>query len=72
MISATEKIQITSQKKTRFWKGKSIEDVVTFGPTAQATLVLMKLSRGTIKITQKKRKKKKPHVSCKHIERVEG
>jgi hypothetical protein len=26
-------------QKTRFWKEKSVEDVVTFGPTAQATLV---------------------------------
>jgi hypothetical protein len=25
--------------KTRFWKEKSIEDVITLGPTAQATLV---------------------------------
>jgi len=24
--------------KTRFWKEKSVEDVVTLGPTAQATL----------------------------------
>jgi hypothetical protein len=27
------------QKKTRFWKEKSVEDVVTRGPMAQATLV---------------------------------
>jgi hypothetical protein len=33
------KIQINSQKKTRFWKEKSVEDVVTLGPTPQATLV---------------------------------
>jgi len=26
-------------QKTRFWKEKSVEDVVTFGPMAQATLV---------------------------------
>ncbi len=26
-------------QKTRFWKKKSVEDVVTLGPTAQATLV---------------------------------
>jgi hypothetical protein len=26
-------------QKTRFWKEKSIEDVVTFGPIAHATLV---------------------------------
>ncbi len=32
------KIQINSQK-TRFWKEKSVEDVVTLGPTAQATLI---------------------------------
>jgi hypothetical protein len=25
--------------KTRFWKEKSVEDVVQLGPTAQATLV---------------------------------
>jgi hypothetical protein len=28
-------------KKTRFWKEISVEDVVTLGPTAQATLVAM-------------------------------
>jgi len=32
------KIQINSQK-TRFWKEKSVEDLVTLRPTAQATLV---------------------------------
>ncbi len=26
-------------QKTRFWKEKSVEDVVTLGPMAQATLV---------------------------------
>jgi hypothetical protein len=26
-------------QKTRFWKKKSVEDVVTLGPRAQATLV---------------------------------
>ncbi len=26
-------------QKTRFWKEKSVEDVVTLGPTVQATLV---------------------------------
>jgi hypothetical protein len=38
MISAAEnsnKFQIT-----RFWKEKSVEEVVTLGPTAQATLVI--------------------------------
>ncbi len=27
-------------QKTRFWKEKSVEDMVTLGPTAQATLVM--------------------------------
>jgi hypothetical protein len=27
--------------ETRFWKEKSVENVVTLGPTAQATLVLI-------------------------------
>ncbi len=35
------KIQKKS-KKTRFWKEKSVEDVLTLGPTAQATLVFIK------------------------------
>jgi len=34
------KIQINS-KKTRFWKEKSVEEVVALGPTRQATLVNM-------------------------------
>jgi hypothetical protein len=29
-------------QKTRFWKEKSVEEVVTLGPTAQATLVYIK------------------------------
>jgi hypothetical protein len=38
VISATE---ISNKlQKTRFWKEKSVEDVVTLGPTAQATLVV--------------------------------
>jgi hypothetical protein len=37
MISAAE---ISNKfQNTRFWKEKSVEDVVTLGPTAQATLV---------------------------------
>jgi hypothetical protein len=28
-------------KKTRFWKEKSVEDMVTLGQMAQATLVMM-------------------------------
>jgi hypothetical protein len=27
--------------KTKFWKEKSVEDVVTFGPTTEATLYMM-------------------------------
>jgi hypothetical protein len=30
--------------KTRFWKGKSVENVVTLGPMAQATLVTIELT----------------------------
>jgi hypothetical protein len=37
MISATE--NSNKFQKTRFWKEKSVEDVVTVGPMAQATLV---------------------------------
>ncbi len=29
-------------QKTRFWKEKSVEDVVTLGPRVQATLVIVK------------------------------
>ncbi len=39
MISAAEKPN--KFQKTRFWKDISVEDVVTLGPTAQATLVIM-------------------------------
>ncbi len=31
-------------QKTRFWKEKSVEDVVTLGPTAQATPVTIELT----------------------------
>jgi len=37
MISATE--NSNKSQRTRFWKGKSVEDAVTLGSTAQATLV---------------------------------
>jgi hypothetical protein len=37
MISAAE--NSNKFQKIRFWKEKSVEDVVTRGPTAQATLV---------------------------------
>jgi hypothetical protein len=40
VISATE--NSNKFQKTRFWKEKSVEDVVTLGPTAQATLVFSK------------------------------
>ncbi len=40
VISATE--NSNKFQKTRFWKEKSVEDVVTLGPTAQATLVYIK------------------------------
>jgi hypothetical protein len=40
VISATE--NSNKFQKTRFWKEKSVEDVVALGPTAQATLVHMK------------------------------
>jgi len=37
VISASE--NSNKFQKTRFWKEKSIENMVTLGPTAQATLV---------------------------------
>jgi hypothetical protein len=37
VISAAE--NSNKFEKTRFWKEKSVEDVVTLGPTAEATLV---------------------------------
>jgi hypothetical protein len=37
VISATE--NSNKFQKTRFWQEKSVEDVVTLGSTAQATLV---------------------------------
>ncbi len=40
VISAAE--NSTKLPKTRFWKEKSVEDVVTLGPTAQATLAVIK------------------------------
>jgi hypothetical protein len=36
------KIQIKFQKKTRFWKEKSVENMLTLGPNAQAALVYIK------------------------------
>jgi hypothetical protein len=40
MISAAE--NSNKYQKTRLWKEKSLEDVVTLGSTAQATLYNMK------------------------------
>jgi hypothetical protein len=37
MISATE--NSNKFQKTRLWKEKSAEDMVTLGPTAKATLI---------------------------------
>jgi hypothetical protein len=39
VISAAE--NSNKFQKTRFWKEKSVEDMVTLGPTAQATLVIL-------------------------------
>ncbi len=36
-------------QKTKFWKEKSVEDVVTLGPMAQATLVRCKLAQSPMK-----------------------
>jgi hypothetical protein len=39
VISAAE--NSNKFQKTRFWKEKSVENLVTLGPTAQATLVMI-------------------------------
>jgi len=39
VISAAE--SSNKFQKTEFWKEKSVEDMVTLGPMAQATLVMM-------------------------------
>jgi hypothetical protein len=41
VISAAENSK--EFKKTSFWKEKSVENMVTLGPTAQTTLVITKL-----------------------------
>jgi hypothetical protein len=41
VISAAE--NSNKFQKTRFWKEKSVEDMVTLGPTAQYTLVIVKI-----------------------------
>jgi hypothetical protein len=40
-------------QKTRFWKEKSVEDVVTLGTTAQATLATLKVSLELKKLVYK-------------------
>jgi hypothetical protein len=39
VISAAE--NSNKFQKTRFWKEKSVEDMIPLGPTAQATIVKM-------------------------------
>jgi hypothetical protein len=39
VISVTE--NSNKFQKTRFWKEKSVEDVVKLGPRAQATLIIL-------------------------------
>jgi hypothetical protein len=48
VISAAE--NSNKFQKTRFWNEKSVEDVVTLGPMAQATLVRMKLKQKYVTI----------------------
>ncbi len=51
MISATE---ISNKfQKPRFWKEKSVEDVVTLGTMAQATLATLKVSLELRKLVYK-------------------
>jgi hypothetical protein len=47
VISAAE--NSNEFQKTRFWKEKAVEDVVTLGPMAQATLVNIILSASDFK-----------------------
>jgi len=46
VISAAE--NSNKFQKTRFWKEKSVEDMVTFGPTTHATLVMMNRKKKTL------------------------
>jgi hypothetical protein len=39
VISAAE--NSNKFQKTRYWKEKSVEDMITLGPTAQATLIII-------------------------------
>jgi hypothetical protein len=47
-VSASEKIQINSQKKPGFGRKKSVEDEFTLGPMAQATLVYHEPKHGYV------------------------
>ncbi len=43
-IKMTYAAEISNKfQKTRFWKEKSVEDVVTLGPMAHATLVVLNI-----------------------------
>jgi hypothetical protein len=53
-------------QKTRFWKEKPVQDMVTLGPMANATLVVINTQLGCLSPNltfQKKKKKKNPHRS---------
>jgi hypothetical protein len=51
VISAAE--NSNKFQKTRFWKEKSVEEVVTLGLMAQATLVILELKVRCIEIMVK-------------------
>ncbi len=51
VVSATENSNIF--QKIRFWKEKSVEDVVTLGPAAQPTLVKTKKRKHPTKLATK-------------------
>ncbi len=51
VISAAE--NSNKFQETRFWKEKSVEDVVILGTTAQATLVTLKVSLELRKLVYK-------------------
>jgi len=50
VISAAE--NSNKFQKTRFWNESLVEDVVTLGPMAQATIVRMKLKQKYVIINQ--------------------
>ncbi len=47
VISATE--NSNKFQKTRLWKENSVEDMVTCGPTAQATIVIRNYPKSVIR-----------------------